>query len=414
MSISESKKSFLSLDVIGSIVMYLYVLTNYVAQDIIISAYVNSLFLYLFLGIVLFKAISMLKTTLKLSPFIIWYILFALFSLVVMLYSPSFSLFSGTFYAILISLALIFSFQLYVTKGDEFKRLAWCYAISGAATVLMLLVTGNLKGSADDRLGQETFGNANIFASLMMIAAIYTIWLAVYTKGTAKKMISVIFIFADMYALALSGGRKFFVIPFLFLYILLLFKKDRKGRVHVVKVTLIFTVIVIALWIAIMKIPFLYESIGIRMEGLIETFSGEGGDYSSRIREDLRQAAMDEWSKAPLFGYGLDSFKYYARDNLGHFYYSHCNYTELLYSGGIIYFVLYYAMFAKIFLNVFRKKTLAVPYRAFAIAVPICLFIFDFGAVSFNSSHNLIMLLLAYKCQSFESEENTTGDQKNE
>ena len=60
-------------------------------------------------------------------------------------------------------------------------------------------------------------------------------------------------------------------------------------------------------------------------------------------------------------------------------------------------------MFAVIAIRAFKTKALASSYRAFAITVPICLFIFDFGAVSFNAPHNLIMLMLACKCLTFDS-----------
>ena len=382
--------------------MYLYVFTNYVAQDIIINSYVNSVFLYTFLGLVLFKTCLTFRELPRMSRFTLWYILFTVFSFIIMLYSPKIKLFDGAFYSILITLALIYSFQLYVTSEKGFRHLAWCYSGSGFATILMLFVTGNFHGSVDDRLGQTTFGNANIFASLMMVAAMYTLWLVVYTKGLPR-ILPAIFFLADMYALALSGGRTFFVIPFIFLYFLFLFKRDKRGRIHVVRVTLIFAALGIAVLIAIMTVPVLYNSIGVRMKALWDTFIGNTNIGSASIREDLRHAAMEGWRESPIFGHGLDSFKYLALEKIDHFYYSHCNYTELLYNGGIFYFILYYFMFAKILIEAFRQKTLASSYRAFAITVPICLFIFDYGAVSFSSPHNLVMLMLACKCLTFDN-----------
>ena len=400
MTISSRNKLLWYLDILGALAMYLYVLTTYVAHDVIIKSYANSISLYTFLALVLFKTVLEIRKFPRTSRFTLWYLLFTIFSFIVMLYSPEVKLFDSTFYSIFVAFALIFSFELYLKSENSFKCLVWCYAISGFATVLLLFFTGNLEGNPSDRLGQDFFGNANDFASLMMIAAMCALWLTIYTRS-ARKILPFLFFLADMYALVLSGGRKYFVIPFVFLYFILLFKRDRKGRVHIFRVTLIFAVLFFAVLIAIMKIPFLYESIGVRMEGLIQAFLGTGGDNSSLVRADMRNAAIAEWKKAPLFGYGLDSFKYYALEHFEHFYYSHCNYTELLYSGGIFYFILYYFMFAKIAFEAFRRKALASPYRAFAIAVPVCLFILDFGAVSFYSPHNLIMLLLACKCLTF-------------
>lgn len=398
-AISNNKRT-ITLGTVSVVIMYLYVFSGYIAQDILISSRFTSIFLYTFIGLSFLKALFELKKIGKISPFILWYGIFAIFSLIIMLYSPSVSFFSGTFYSIFVAFVLLYSFNLYIRTEKDFRKLAWCYTISGAATVLMLLATGNLHGNAGDRLGQDTFGNANIFASLMMIAAMYTLWLAVYTKGW-KKWILILFFFADMYALALSSGRKYFIIPLIFLYFLLLFKQDKKGKTHFIRATIFAAVLIAAFWFAIMKIPLFYNAIGMRMESLLDAMAGTGGDNSALSREQMREAAISEWLKSPLWGYGLDSFKYFARDNFGHFHYSHCNYAELLYSGGILYFIFYYSIFFAILVKAIKKKDLSAPYRAFAIAVPISLFVFDYGAVSFSSAHNLILLLLAYKVLSF-------------
>ena len=227
-------------------------------------------------------------------------------------------------------------------------------------------------------------------------------WLLVFqAKKRRMRILLLIMIVTDIYSLMLSAGRKFFVIPFVFLYILLLHKTDKRGRKHAIIYTILFIIGMVALWQMIMRVDVLYRSIGVRMEELIENFIGGEGDSSSQIREIIRNLAFDEWLKRPLWGYGFDSFKFLAKKAVGHFYYSHCNYTELLYCGGILYFLIYYWIFFKIVKICLRNKALPAQYKAFAMAATISLFIFDYGAVSYNSTPSLIVLMMAFTASTF-------------
>ena len=55
--------------------------------------------------------------------------------------------------------------------------------------ILMLQYTGKLKGNADERLGEEFVGNANIFAFMIMFAVLMQVWLLLYeSKGWVQKL----------------------------------------------------------------------------------------------------------------------------------------------------------------------------------------------------------------------------------
>lgn len=168
--------------------------------------------------------------------------------------------------------------------------------------------------------------------------------------------------------------------------------------------------VVAVIWL-IMEVPILYESIGVRMEGLIQNITGEGGDSSSAIRKTLRQLAIEQWWKRIFFGYGFDSFKYLAQEELGRFYYSHCNYTELLYSGGIFYLLFYYSFYAFVLWRSFRQKQLQIPYKAFAVGIVLCFLIFEYGAVMYNGTPTMICLAMASSVTFFKThEQKTKGD----
>ena len=65
----------------------------------------------------------------------------------------------------------------------------------------------------------------------MMVAVMYTIWLLVFkAKRLITRTVLIVMIAVDFYALMLSAGRKFFVVPFIFLYILLISKRNKRGK----------------------------------------------------------------------------------------------------------------------------------------------------------------------------------------
>jgi len=207
----------------------------------------------------------------------------------------------------------------------------------------------------------------------------------------------------EMYSLVLSGGRKFFIVPFIFLYILLWFKEDKRGRRHIIFYTILFAALLFGVVWLIMNVPTLYNAIGVRMEGFVQNLMGEGGDSSSAIRETIRHLAWDKWWDRVFFGYGFDSFKYLAEQEVGHFYYSHCNYTELLYSGGIFYLILYYGFYVALLWKALMRRHIAVPYRAFSVGVVLCFLVFDYGAVTYNGTLTVILLMLANSVTFFET-----------
>ena len=125
--------------------------------------------------------------------------------------------------------------------------------------------------------------------------------------------------------------------------------------------------------------------------------TGEGQvDTSTALRDKMRVLAISGWLERPLIGHGFDSYKYLNADVYGRFYYSHCNYTELLYNGGIITLAVYYWMPVSILRQAFLQKKIDLKYRAFAIAAVLSLLAFDYGAVDYNVTSIVIMFMMAY------------------
>lgn len=400
---------------IGIFLLFLYIFTSYVAVDIIVPSLVNTIFLYVFLGwgllVTLIHGIND-----KLPIYTCWYAIFMIVSFICMLYSPSVAILTGEFYLMIVSFLLTYLIQLFIKTEQDFKKLAWFYSISSLAMILMLQFTGNLSGSAEERLGGELVGNANTFAFIIMFAVLLQLWLLIYnSKGLLLKIVLFSMVIYNMYALALSAGRKFFLLPFGFVYLLLILKVNKKGKRNFILYTIICAIIAVVAFNMVMKIPILYESIGTRLESTMDkTDRTSDTYYSTMTREKMRNDAIEQWWRKPIFGYGFDSYKYRAREIIGHFYYSHCNFTEMLYNGGIIYFGVYYSIYFLILKQYFKKKKVNEKYRSFALAAALVFFVLDYGAVTYSVAAVQISLCLALKALTFEDAENLIGGVENE
>lgn len=380
---------------VGLALLAVYTFFSYNAVDIWFPLMWKSVVLYAFLAFGAFAFfMGMRRARLRLPVYTVWYAVFMAYSLLIMLYSPEKRILAGEFYLMIVSLVLTFFTQYFIRTERDFEILCWVQGISSLVLNLSLILTGNMTADASNRLGGDIMGNANTFANMIMIAVIYLFWLLLYTPHKwPVKLLVVGMLAVDYYSLILSAGRKFFVIPLVVFYILLLFKRDKTGRRHILKYTVYIGLLVILCMYLLLEVPLFYETIGYRFESYILGLLGEAEQgASAAIREEMQILALEKWLESPIWGYGFDSFKYYCLEKTGHFFYSHCNYTELLYNGGIIYFAVFYWIYWYLWRNVFLLKRGKNAYRAFAAGILVSFLLFDYGAVSYSIEvNNMIM-----------------------
>lgn len=395
------KYTALNLDKIGILLLSIYVFFSFTAHDIVIPLKIVSFALYAFLvwGVL----VVFMKRNAEIGVHTMWYFAFMCWSFITAFYSPEFKLLDGSFRLMIVALVTSFFFQLYVNNEERFVLVAWLFCFSSFVLVGILYFTGNLVIDAGNRLGEEVLGNANAFAGMLMYAVMFEMWLIVYKRyNVLLKGCLLLMIMADYYALTLSGGRLAFVVPMVFLYILLLCKQDDRGRRHTIRYTLYIVVLIAIIFQMMMTVDVFYDTLGYRMESLINGTMGiEKQGTSAEIRAKMRTLAIENWMEKPILGYGFDSFKYLAQRELNHFFYSHCNFTELLYNGGIVSFLLYYWIYFKLLNLIYKAKNVSIKYKAFAISVALSFLVYDYGIVTYNVAYVQIILAIAFKCLEF-------------
>lgn len=379
----------------------LYLFFTYLSGSIYIPLWLNRGTLILFLAYGVFDTVnSIAKGIFRLSKHTIWYGLFIGYTLI----SFSFStypreIYSNHFYQMIVCFTITLFLYGFINTEEDFCRIGWAYVLSSFIMIALLYGSGKLVGNSEDRLGNEALGNANVFATFIMYSVMYSLWLLLNKEyGIVKKTFLSISLLSNLYALILSGGRKFFLACFVFLYVLLIFRYRSSFIKSVAKYTIIMAVLCICVFYLINNTPALYNAIGVRMEQLINSITGNGKvDESAIIRSNMRNAAIQEWIKSPLIGYGFNTFQYLRTTLLfsgGSHGYSHCNYTELLYSGGIIYALVYYSYMIYI-VYVARKRIYDKGrYFAFVVAAIVSQLLLDYGGVFYDIVASQIFIMM--------------------
>ena len=95
----------------------------------------------------------------------------------------------------------------------------------------------------------------------------------------------------------------------------------------------------------------------------------------------------------PWVGYGLNSFRYFVART-----YSHNNFIEILISGGIIAFVLYYANYVITLVLLYLKTRNKNPIMILMFTVVLVMLFMEYGVVTYYSRfyHNILILAIAF------------------
>ena len=377
----EKKKiNILSVENIGIALLCLYILLLYLNYVTSALATLQTIALYGSLGMALVMVVLVGKV--RLNRYLVWYLVFSALGAVGALFSssPSYSL--GGVYLPVVVFAICFSLSVFINSESRIKLFMGCLVAGSVMLFLYLAVTGGLStdGNRGGRLGDLLTGNANNFASVYMAAAFATVYMITNSKRLMTRLALGAAFIAQIYCLILSGGRKFFLLPFIVLYVMLLFKADKNGKKHMIINTVIGIVVMVTFYQLMMRVPFLYDNIGYRFESFYEYSVGNADttDGSTLERELMRETAIKLWMEKPIFGHGLNMFS-----KLGGFgVYSHCNYTELLCNHGIVGTVYYYSFFAYLIITLIRKRVSRIT-GLFFIGVSVGTLFFDYGAVSY-------------------------------
>lgn len=146
-----------------------------------------------------------------------------------------------------------------------------------------------------------------------------------------------------------------------------------------------------------MRIPQFYDSIGIRVISFFQIQRGEqsiNNEQSTQHRHELAIQALNWFAQSPLIGNGIGSFPSYHKNVLGGaYFFSNCNYTEILSGLGVLGFLFYYGIFGYALHAVFRTQNNS-SYKIILAALIIEYLIGDFGLVVYYEKITWILIAI--------------------
>lgn len=321
----------------------------------------------------------------------VWYGIFVLMCAFSCTYAYNVNTASDKTFEVVKLLVFMVMFINSVNSKQRLKTTLFVMMISSLVLFINLASTNQL--TADDRLGTDLTGNANIFAAMFMVGAISSVYFVFFSEKRIMKIAALVIFVLQLYALALSGSRKNFLLPVLLLGTLKMVSTDKYGRRHFIRNTIIGIAVMLGVWWALFNVEVLYDAIGYRMEGMVAAFTGEGEvDASSRVRMNMIEIAIDLWKEEPLLGHGLDNYKHL--NGLYVSAYAHNNYAELLATLGLLGLIAYYWYFVYLVIKLIKEKDMGMEKWFWSLAV-ICLAIFDYGMVSYDMYAMHLLLLQA-------------------
>ena len=376
--------------------------------------YLNSAFmrlqglaLYAMVGLLFFAVLF--KGSLRINSYLIWYAAFMLVSLVSCLYSANPSKSLSAMYGLMVVWIFAFALNTVIVKRSQIELFFVALIIGSVILTVYLMATGQFKNIEDtgSRFGEALTGNANVFASIYMIAASVSAYFLFKLKGLRAKLPVIASFILQLYSLTVSGGRKYFIFPFVLLYVIALQRKDRRQRTHFIRVSILALIGALVAYQLLMNNHFLYTSIGYRFEDLIEYTIGQSSEVEGGtiIREKMVEKGLALWGEAPILGHGLNAFS--AIGGFG--VYSHNNYVEMLCNHGVFGFVLYYGFYLYILYRLIKRRENNI-MRQFLVGFTLCLFVYDYGAISYNTLVTQFFLAFAAVYLGFKKVSSDVGD----
>lgn len=373
-------------------VLLLYSMMNYISYINPKLNAIHSLLLYILMLLCIVRLF--LKGYLSVNKYIKWYLSFTILCGFSIIYTPNRAGALEILKSQIVILGLTFCFITLIKSKEMIESFMNSIFWGSIVLLLYLLITGNLNNTLDSagRFGGILTGNANIFASLYMFACFTSIYFWEISSKKNKKIMYFAGLLFQFYALILSGGRKFFILPIIMFFLMFIQHQDYKGRKHTLKYCIIGIIIAIVIIYIVFEIPFLYENIGYRIEDFTNHFlyKTQMEDTGTIKRGIMMERAFKLWINKPIFGNGSNAFYL-----LGGFEaYSHTNYLELLCNYGIVGFIWYYSFYIYCINMLLKIKDKDVMVKFF-IDYFVCIMIFEVIAIDYNTNFTHIFLSMA-------------------
>lgn len=318
---------------------------------------------------------------------------FTLYSAVSILWSVNKP--SSVEYAVTLAKICIFCILLYPYLKTEKKYETIVYALFVAGLVLcanMLINYGPktyFQSLVSGRRVGEDMANVNYFSWSLCVSLLSCLYIGLFRKQFTALIAAPVLL---LFILGTGSRGSFLVMLFCFGVMLFLLGQGWKRLLYPG-----IYVLVLILGLFILLRSSIFGAISSRLGDMLNHFGKNETDASTAERLKMIQIGLQAFKRSPVLGLGFGSSFVITVENGIHMTYLHNNYVEVLSAGGIVGFVLRYAMFAyplfKLVPRAFAKHDRTA--AAYTILL-LFLLIFDMFTVSYYEKAPAIIICGAF------------------
>ena len=302
---------------------------------------------------------------------------------------------------ILLLLAFLVLATTYIVKIGKPIYVMAAISIGSLALAVYMIAQYGFSGifeafeETEERVG-DLINNVNAIANSLVVGLLAMIGMAFLYK----KIWLVIPIAFTSICLFAAGSRTATISLIVGLVILILFwLKSMKSSMGRLVGTVSIIVAAVAIFFMVRDLP-AFQTLTMRMENIFSFFTGEAKvikENSTEVRMDYIRLGWEQFLKMPIFGNGIGCAGYAMEETYNRVTYLHNNYIEILASGGIIGFILFYAPYAIALVSLLKrvfKEHDRTPVVVITLVLLITRLIGHLGIVLYYSKIEYIFLAL--------------------
>lgn len=246
--------------------------------------------------------------------------------------------------------------------------------------------------SGSVRIGND-YANANAIGMWAAISAVLFIYF-ILNEGMRLKYIAIIM---PIMLVAFSQSRTAIIELIVGIFLVVIFRYRDKKKFLKGFFRIIFALLIIVAVVSFVSQFQVFSGLDERMMSWFEYSQGKSVREGSVIQRELYiQAGWNQFLKTPILGVGIGNTNQITMAATGHSTYLHNNFIELLASGGIIGFGIYYGIILYLIIKLIPFALKKESVSDACLIVLIVHTIADYGTVSYYTKGTYFILVLCF------------------
>lgn len=242
------------------------------------------------------------------------------------------------------------------------------------------------------RIGND-YANSNAIGMWAAISTVLFIYF-ILNEGMKLKYIAVIM---PIMLVAFSQSRTAFIELIIGILLVVFFRYREKEHFFQGIFRIVFVILVIVAVIFFVSRFQVFSGLNERIQSLVAYSQGKSVREGSVIQRELYiQAGWKQFLKTPIVGVGIGNTSQITMAVTGHSTYLHNNFVELLASGGIVGFGIYYEMILYLIIKLIPFALKKESFSDACLIVLIVHTIADYGTVSYYTKGTYFILVLCF------------------